>query len=189
MAIPRKLISIFFLKQNKQTIFTKMKNLKLGMLTLFTALIFIACNPVNTQAQVILKSDSYGFVTDTIGSGETISFTTPANTINAGVEGKYRLHFDMTNISGTSTFKVVVHSRAYAGTGAAYGLHYKNAGTTGIQCDTLQVTAGVPASWDFDLRPIEGTNAGRAVGFKVYFISPVAAQATLIKNVAIITQK
>lgn len=156
------------------------------MLTLLTAVLFFACNHT-AKAQVILKSDSYGFTTDTIGSGETISFTTPANTINAGVEGKYRLHFDMTNISGTSTFKVIVHSRAH--TTGGWGLHYKNAGTDGIQCDTLQVTAGVPASWDFDLRPVDGTNAGRALSFKLYFISPVAAQSTLIKNVAIITQK
>lgn len=161
-----------------------MKNLKLVMLTLLTALLFALSTKV--EAQVLLKSDGNSAYIDTITNAGTESFTTPANSINVGVEGKYRLHFDMTNISGTSTFKVVVHSRAH--TTGSYGLHYKNAGTTGIQCDTLQVTAGSPASWDFDLRPIEGTNAGRALSFKVYFIG-AGTQSTQIKNVALITQK
>lgn len=163
-----------------------MKKSILVMLTLITAIIF-SCN--NTaSAQVILISDGNGKAIDTLTNAGTESWTSPVNQLNSGVEGKYRLHFDCANISGTSTFKVVVHSRAYAGTGAGYSLHHKNAGTTGINCDTLQVTAGVPASWDFNLAPASGSNAGRALGFKVYFIG-TGTQSTQIKNVAIITQK
>ena len=169
-----------------------MKHLKIGMLTLFTALLFA----FTSNAQVQLVSDGNSKTTDTITNAGTESFTTPANTINSGVEGKYRLHFDATNISGTSTFKVVIHSRAYAGGSAGYSLHHKNAGTDGVNCDTLQVTAGVPGSYDFNLVPLgqsnatanNKSNAGRAVGFKVYFIG-AGTQSTQIKNVAIITQK
>lgn len=168
-----------------------MRKFLLVMLTLATAVLF-SCNDLN--AQVRLVSDGNSAYIDTITNAGTESFTTPANTINAGVEGKYRLHFDMTNISGTSTFKVVVHSRAY--TAGSFGLHHKNSGTDGINCDTLQVTAGVPSSFDFNLSPgvtSNGTgytvsNAGRALAFKVYFIG-AGTQSTQIKNVAIITQK
>ena len=161
------------------------------MLTLLTAIIF-SCNHT-ASAQVILISDGNSKAIDTLTNAGTESWTSPAGQLNAGVEGKYRLHFDCANISGTSTFKVVVHSRAYAGTGAGYSLHHKNAGTNGVNCDTLQVTAGVPASFDFNLVPggtsyTAGSNAGRALGFKVYFIG-TGTQSTQIKNVAIITQK
>lgn len=165
------------------------------MLTLFTALLMFACN-TKTQAQSVLISDGNSKSIDTLTNAGTESFTTAANAISAGVEGKYRLHFDCANISGTSTFKVVIHSRAYAGTGAGYSLHHKNSGTDGVNCDTLQVTAGVPASFDFNLRGDvlsngtgnKNSNAGRAVGFKVYFIG-TGTQSTQVKNVAIVVQK
>lgn len=166
-----------------------MKKILLVTLTLIAGL--------TASAQTVLISDGNGKSIDTLTNAGTESFTTPANSINAGVEGKYRLHFDCANISGTSTFKVVIHSRSYAGTGAGYSLHHKNSGTNGVNCDTLQVTAASPASFDFNLAPgvvsQAGTgytisNAGRAVGFKVYFIG-TGTQSTQIKNVAIITQK
>lgn len=152
-----------------------------------TSAILFSCNHT-AKSQVILKSDSYGLALDTVINTETISFTTPPNSILSGVEGKYRIHFDMANVSGTSTFKVVLHSRAAGCSTCGYSLHYKNAGTTGIQCDTLEITALDKTTFDWDIRPIEGTNAGRAVDFKLYFIQAVTGK-TQIKNVSLITQK
>lgn len=179
-----------------------MRKFLLVMLTLVTAVLF-SCNPVNAQTRLIADGNSAytgeNKYTDTLTDAGTITFTTSASVLNAGVEGKYRLHFDGANISGTSTYKVVIHSRAYSGTGAGYSLHHKNAGTDGVNCDTLQVTAGVPASFDFNLVPdvvsngsgagsMLVSNAGRVVGIKVSFIG-AGTQSTQIKNVAIITQK
>jgi hypothetical protein len=120
-----------------------MRNLKMVMLTLISAMVFVACNPVNTHAQIKLSSDSYGFYSDTLKTGETIKWTTPqANDLIAGVEGKYRLHMDFLNISGTSTFKVIVKSRTNNCATCGYSNHFGVAGTTGYHTDTLQVTAG-----------------------------------------------
>lgn len=163
-----------------------MKNLKLGVLTLLTVLMF-ACNNT-THAQIQMTSDSYGFKTDTLKTGETIKFTTPSSSLIAGVEGKYRLHMDFLNISGTSTFKVIVKSRSNSCTTCGYSNHFGVAGTTGYHTDTLQVTAGSPSTFEWDLTPGSSTNAGRSSDIQVECIAG-ATQATLLRNFYIMIQK
>lgn len=176
-----------------------MKNFKFGLIALLSMITFLACNPVNTHAQnaIALKSDGNSAYIDTITNAGTESFSiTDFKTLLPGVEGKYRLHFDATNISGTSTFKVVVHSKSNSSASAGYSLHHKNAGTDGVNCDTLQVTSGSPAAFDFNLAPgvvshateNNTSNAGRILGLKVYFIG-TGTQSTQIKNVSLLIQK
>ena len=115
-----------------------MKRLILIMLFAFGSLI--------TQAQVIPLTGSHAS-TDTITNAGTVYLTTAKSAL-VGKPSSFSLQIPFTNVSGTSTFKVIIQ-------GTVDGTNWQNAhgvpGTNGVNCDTLQVTALSPDNWIFNV--------------------------------------
>lgn len=120
-------------------------------LFLFVALImgFVACQEKEAKAQtgsVILYSSDNN-ATDTLTNAGTI-YLTSGNLAKYSSNGEFTVDLVTTNISGTSTFKVLLQTSM---DGTNWSNHYGVAGTDGINCDTLQVTSGAPAYFKFNL--------------------------------------
>jgi hypothetical protein len=136
------------------------KVLFLVMLTLTTAMA--------SMAQISFVSSIDGTQTDTLVNAGTLSFTSPINALSK-LGSSYTIQFKGANVSGTSTYKVVLR-------GTIDGTNYVPlhgvgvAGTNGIQCDTLQVTSGSPASFIFNAHQNESTNAGKVKRLQLFFI-------------------
>ena len=147
------------------------KGLLIVMLALTTAL--------SSMAQITLISSVDGTVTDTLSDASTMYFTTPINALANSESSVYRIQFTNANISGTSTFKAI-----YQGTidGTNWVNMHSVAGTTGIACDTLQVTAASPASFIFASMPSTTTNAGKAKRIRIKFVG-TGTQKTYISGV------
>lgn len=108
----------------------------------------LALGSLITQAQSLSFTGSDAS-TDTITNAGTVYLTTAAGAL-IGKPSTIRIQCPWTNISGTSTFKVVLQ-------GTIDGTNWTNVhqvpGTNGVNCDTLQVTALSPANWVFTIRP------------------------------------
>jgi hypothetical protein len=147
------------------------KILLLMMLTLSTA--------IASQAQITLISSVDGTVTDTLSDASTMYFTTPINALANSQSNVYRIQFTNANISGTSTFKAIYQSTI---DGTNWTNMHQVAGTTGIACDTLQVTSASPASFIFASMPSTTTNAGKAKRIRIKFVG-TGTQKTYISGV------
>ena len=113
------------------------------MLTVITA--------IGANAQItMVTSNGNTAGQDTLDNAETLYWTTPVNALNSATSGKYRVSLNITNISGTSTFKVIVQGTI---DGTNYFNMYGVPGTNGVNCDTLQVTSASPAVWCFNIIP------------------------------------
>lgn len=97
------------------------------------------------KAIVMRGSDA---VTDTITNAGTTYLTSPS--LAAYGSGAVSVSLKTTNVSGTSTFKAILQ-------GSNDGSNWNNvhgvAGTTGILCDSLQVTSAAPAYHTFTAYP------------------------------------
>ena len=146
------------------------KILFLMMLTLSTA--------IASQAQITFISSIDGTTTDTLTNAGSLNFTSPVNALN-NRGGNYTIQFTSLNLSGTSTFKAILQ-------GTIDGTNWANvhgvAGTNGIECDTLQVTGGVPASFFFRAQGNETTNAGKVKRLRIRVVG-AGTQSTLIGKV------
>lgn len=125
------------------------------------AFTLFACNEKAT-AQTALNGSHVAY--DTITDAGTTYLTTPANVCNSGKSGEYQIALLTTNISGTSTFKAILQSSI---DGTNYANHFGVAGTTGIGCDTLQVTSASPGYFIFNAVPTASTAAGRRLYFRL----------------------
>ena len=113
------------------------------MLTVLTA--------IGANAQITMVTDNGNLAgQDTLTNAETIYWTTPTNSLNSATSGKYRISLNIANVSGTSTFKVIVQGTI---DGTNYFNMYNIPGTNGVNCDTLQVTAAAPATFTFNIVP------------------------------------
>jgi len=64
---------------------------------------------MSMNAQITMVTDNYNTAgQDTLVNAETIYWTTPINALNSTTSGKYRITMNIANVSGTSTFKVIV---------------------------------------------------------------------------------
>ena len=145
---------------------------------------FVACQrKAEAQSLIPLKTNS-GALFDTLSNAGTSAFRTAANALSANATGSYAIQFKSTNISGTSTFKVIVQ-------GSLDGTNYVNvnqvAGTTGVRTDTLQVTAGSPVYWIFRVTPNASNNAGKFRYLRLYFVG-TGTQKTRITDVYAINE-
>ena len=147
------------------------KGLLIVMLALTTAL--------SSMAQITLISSIDGTVSDTLSNAGTLYFTTPINALANSESSVYRVQFSNANISGTSTFKAIYQCTI---DGTNWVNMHSVAGTTGIACDTLQVTAASPASFIFASMPSTTTNAGKAKRIRIAFVG-TGTQKTYISGV------
>lgn len=145
------------------------------MLTFITAM---------SYGQISLISSIDGTRTDTLSDAGTLYFTTPISSLLSEKTGSYRVQYASTNVSGTSTFKVILQ-------GSIDGTNFTNmhqvSGTTGVNCDTLQVTSLAPANWIFRSYGNGTTNAGRVKVVRLAFIG-TGTQKTYIYNVQLFPQ-
>jgi hypothetical protein len=182
MASNRTLISStnFYLK-TKTKIQTKMK--KFIYLLSIMALCFVGCQE-KANSQVRLMGSHTTF--DTVTNAGTTYLTTQANAINVGKAGKYRVSLKTTNISGTSTFKAILQGSL---DGTNWVNYFGTAGTNGIQCDTLQVTAAAPAYfiWSLNPTPTVLSNWGRVLYLRVACVG-TGTQSTRVEGL-VITQE
>ncbi len=121
-----------------------MKQIKYILLLLAFA---VSCNEASAQGKAITLNGSDA-TTDTITNAGTTYLTSPI--LSAYKSGKFGVALKTTNVSGTSTYKAIIQ-------GSLDGTNWVNvhgiAGTNGINCDTLQVTAAAPAYWVFNVAP------------------------------------
>ncbi len=147
----------------------------LMMLTFITAM---------SYGQISLISSIDGTRTDTLSDAGTLYFTSPISSLLSEKTGSYRVQYASTNVSGTSTFKVILQ-------GSIDGTNFTNmhqvSGTTGVNCDTLQVTSLAPANWIFRSYGNGTTNAGRVKVVRLAFIG-TGTQKTYIYNVQLFPQ-
>ena len=128
------------------------------MLTVLTA--------VGANAQITMVTDNGNAAgQDTLANAETIYWTTPVNALNSATSGKYRVQFNCTNLTGTSTFKVIAQGTI---DGTNWFNMYGTPGTNGINCDTLQVTTGSPATWVFNMIPGIPHNVAASTAYGVF---------------------
>ena len=134
---------------------------------------------IASTAQITLISSIDGTTTDTLVDAGTLYFTTPVNALANSKSNVYRIQFTNANISGTSTFKAI-----YQGTidGTNWVNMHSVAGTNGVACDTLQVTAASPGSFIFASMPSSTTNAGKAKRIRIKFVG-AGTQTTYISGV------
>lgn len=148
------------------------------------ALFTIACNTKKAEAQISLISSIDGTKTDTLSDAGTLYFTTPISSLLSEKTGSYRVQYSSTNVSGTSTFKAILQ-------GSVDGVNYTNmhqvAGTTGVNCDTLQVTSNAPSTWIYNSFATGSTNAGRVKTVRIKFVG-TGTQKTYIYNVQLFPQ-
>lgn len=164
-------------------------------LALMAMLLMVACQEkAQGQTLIPLIGSNTGATFDTLKNANTVYFTSAANALSANRSGKYAIQFSAANVSGTSTYKVILQ-------GTLDGTNWTNihqvAGTNGIHCDTLQVTAGVPSSWIFRAHtgsvntPTSSTmlltNAGRFRRIRVAFVG-TGTQVTRIPAVYIMNE-
>jgi hypothetical protein len=148
----------------------------LVMLTLTTAL---------SYGQVSLISSIDGTKSDTLSNAGTLYFTSPINALLSEKTGSYRVQYASENVSGTSTFKVILQ-------GSIDGVNFTNmhqvAGTTGVNCDTLQVTSLAPSTWIFNANQTKASsNTGRVKVIRLAFVG-TGTQKTYIYNVQVFPQ-
>lgn len=86
--------------------------------------------------------------TDTITNAGTTYLTSPS--LASFTTGKFSVSLLTANVSGTSTFKAILQG---SNDGTNYTDIHQVAGTNGILCDTLQVTAAAPAYWCYSIYP------------------------------------
>jgi len=159
--------------------------------------------PQTASAQITMLGSVDGVSSDTLVNANTIYFTTPAAALNNYNTGKYRVSFHCANVSGTSTFKVILQ-------GTIDGTNWVNmtglGGTDGINCDTLQVTSASPADFIFNCVPGVGktyTSAlysvytsgatfqgrqGRVIRLRLAFVG-TGTQSTYISGVKCLVQQ
>jgi hypothetical protein len=149
---------------------------------IITVLCFTACNQ-KANAQTKLYGSHTLF--DTVTNAGTTYLTTQKGVINAGKSGRYRVALKTTNISGTSTFKAILQGSF---NGTDWVNFYGTAGTTGIQCDTLQVTSAAPAYfiWSLNPTPTVLSNWGRVLYLRVACVG-TGTQSTRVEA-EVITQ-
>lgn len=107
-----------------------------------------SCNhKVNAQGKAITMTGSDA-ATDTITNAGTVYLTSPI--LDKYTTGKFAISFKSTNVSGTSTFKAILQG---SNDGTNWSGIHSVAGTDGINCDTLQVTAAAPSYHTFSIMP------------------------------------
>jgi len=131
-----------------------------------------------TNAQITFISSIDATTTDTLSDAATMYFTSPINALN-NKSSNYTIQFTNANVSGTSTFKAILQGTI---DGTNYFNLHGNAGTNGIQCDTLQVTAASPATFMFNAHLNESTNAGKVKRLRLKFVG-TGTQKTRIGQV------
>ena len=109
-------------------------------------IMLLALGSFITHAQTISLTGSHAS-TDTITNSGTV-YLTAAKSSLVGKPSSFSIQIPFSNVSGTSTFKVILE-------GTIDGTNWQNIhgvpGTNGVNCDTLQVTAGAPANWIFNV--------------------------------------
>ena len=154
---------------------------------------FVACQrKAEAQSLIPLTGSNTSANFDTLTNAGTVYFTTATNALSANRTSGYAVQFKLTNLSGTSTFKVILQ-------GSLDGTNWTNihqvAGTDGINCDTLQVTSGSPATWIFRVQPgsthsvtsstFWHTNAGKVRRLRLAFVG-TGTQSTRLSSVYLI---
>lgn len=116
---------------------------------LFAALVLLSTSFM-AQAQQVQNITFTGSdaATDTILNTGTVYLTSMDLTGKAF--DAYDIQLYVVSDSGTSTFKAIIQETI---NGTAWTNVHGVAGTDGINCDTLQVTAGAPAGHIFRIRP------------------------------------
>lgn len=121
---------------------------------LFIAMI-IGSFATQTKAQVgQIRFSGSDATTDTITNAGTVYLT--SEDLTGKGYTSFAVQIPFTNISGTSTFKVISQCTL---DGTNWTNLHAVPGTNGILCDTLQVTSGAPANWIFRAQPRSVTSA------------------------------
>jgi hypothetical protein len=144
-----------------------------------------------SKAQTIIQMFSGTRTFDTLANTGTVTFATKANALNASKTGRYRVAVSITNLSGTSSGRMILQ-------GSLNGTDYVNVfavpGTNGVLCDTLTFTSGSPARHVWNVFPgsVKSvtdstywyTNAGYFPFLRVV-ITGTASQSTRINYVQV----
>lgn len=148
-----------------------------SILSIMAVLCFTAFNEKAT-AQVIILNGSHT-TTDTVTNTGTTDLTTAAGVLTKMTNGKYRVAFKITNVSGTSSLRAIVQGSL---DGSNWVNFFGNAGTTGVQCDTLTITSAAPAYhiWALNQTHDSKSNWGRVLFLRVRCIG-TATQSTIVE--------
>lgn len=124
--------------------------------------------------------------TDTITNAGTTYLT--SGILSGYTSGKVAVSLKTANVSGTSTFKAILQGSI---DGTNYVDVHQVAGTNGILCDTLQVTAAAPAYWIWQVyagsvhsvtdSTYLFTNAGRYLYYRLKCVG-TGTQSTIISG-------
>lgn len=147
------------------------------ILSIMAVLCFTAFGQKAT-AQVITLNGSHA-TTDTVTNTGTTDLTTAAGVLTKMTNGKYRVAFKITNVSGTSSLRAIVQGSL---DGQNWVNYFGNAGTNGVQCDTLTITSAAPAYhiWALNQTNDSKSNWGRVLFLRVRCIG-TATQSTIVE--------
>jgi len=149
----------------------------------------ISCQPTNANAQITLSAATTGL--DSVLNAGTTYFKTAAGALNKDSRGNYRFVFTAANVSGTSTFKVLVQGSM---DGTTWFALTKVPGTDGNNCDTLQCTSvttaaqftmtSIPGSAKYTYALTQWNTGGRVLYLRLAFVG-TGTQVTRISNVKV----
>jgi hypothetical protein len=162
-----------------------MKKLILA-LVLFVGL--ISCQRVS--AQVTMSAATTGL--DSVLNAGTTYFRTTSGQLNKYTTGNYRFYFTAANVSGTSTFKVLLQGSM---DGTKWFALTKVPGTDGNNCDTLQCTSvttadqftmtSLPGSAKYTYALTQWNTGGRVLFVRLAFVG-TGTQVTRISSVKVL---
>jgi hypothetical protein len=135
---------------------------KFRLLLMLTVLTAMTSMSANAQITMYKSTDGYTVGTatfDTSTAASTKYFLTPLNSLNAATSGKYRIAVSYHVFNGAWTGKIIIQGRVVGSADSSWTNLNQVVGTTGINCDTLQVTASSTSSgWIFNAYPGMVTN-------------------------------
>lgn len=143
------------------------------------AFMLVAFTQANAQVWTLNGSDA---TTDTVTDAGTTYLT--SGSLVANKSGKYSVALVVANISGTSTFKAILQGSV---DGTNWSNYFGTAGTTGLGCDTLQVTSAAPAYFVWNSAyPVSGASGGRRLYMRIKCVG-TGTQSTRVSG-KLITQ-
>lgn len=149
---------------------------KIIILMAFT---LVAFTQANAQVWTLNGSDA---TSDTIANAGTVYLT--SGSLVANKSGNYSVALLTANISGTSTFKAILQGSL---DGTNWSNYFGTAGTTGVECDTLQVTSAAPAYFVWNTKkPYAASIAGRRLYIRIACVG-TGTQSTRV-SAKLITQ-
>lgn len=157
------------------------------VLALFVGL--LSCQPVNAQVNMSAATTGLDSI---LNAGTTYFKTTQKIHLGKYSTGNYRFGFTAANVSGTSTFKVLLQGSL---NGTDWFALTKVPGTDGNNCDTLQCTSvttaatftmtSLPGSAKYTYALTQWNTGGRVFYVRLAFVG-TGTQVTRISNVYVL---